>query len=106
MVYDMSPMQARATLVERVTEQIAFRIASGTYPPGEKMPSVRALARELGINPSTVQVILGRLQETGFVEVNPGVGFVVRESTSSAGSRRGATCSASPSSSPTAPPAC
>jgi GntR family transcriptional regulator, transcriptional repressor for pyruvate dehydrogenase complex len=79
MVYDFVPMQARATLVERVTEQIAFRIASGTYPPGEKMPSVRALAKELNINPSTVQVILGRLQETGFIEVNPGVGFLVRD---------------------------
>jgi DNA-binding FadR family transcriptional regulator len=79
MVYDMMLMQARATLVERVTEQIAFRIASGAYPPGEKMPSVRALAKELGINPSTVQVILGRLQETGLVEVSPGVGYLVRD---------------------------
>lgn len=79
MVYDLMPMQARATLVERVTEHIAFRIASGTYPPGEKMPSVRALAKELGINPSTVQVILGRLQQTGFVDVTPGVGFIVRD---------------------------
>lgn len=67
------------TIVEQVAEQIAFRIASGAYTPGERLASVRKLAADFDINPSTVQVVLARLQAGGFVEVHPGVGFLVRD---------------------------
>ncbi|MGH9138138.1 MAG: GntR family transcriptional regulator [Acidimicrobiales bacterium] len=68
-----------STVVEQATEELAFRIASGAFGPGTKLPSVRDLASELGINPSTVQVVLGRLQEAGFVDAHRRVGFVVRD---------------------------
>lgn len=68
-----------STVVEQATDDVAFRIASGAYAPGTKLPSVRNLATEYGINPSTVQVVLGRLQAAGLVDAHPRVGFVVRD---------------------------
>lgn len=69
----------RVSVVEHVTDRIAFAIASGVYPPGTTLPSVRKLAVEYGINPSTVQVVLARLQATGFVDPHQGLGVVVRD---------------------------
>jgi DNA-binding FadR family transcriptional regulator len=69
----------RVSVVEHVTERIAFGIASGIYPPGTTLPSVRKLAVEYGINPSTIQVVLGRLQATGFVDPHQRLGIVVRD---------------------------
>jgi len=51
----------------------------GRYRAGERLPSVRDLAQAFGINPSTVQVVLGRLQTSGFVSGHPRLGFVVRD---------------------------
>ena len=39
----------------QLTERLRLRIASGEYPPGEKLPAVRELAAEAGANPNTVQ---------------------------------------------------
>ncbi|MGH9243451.1 MAG: GntR family transcriptional regulator [Acidimicrobiales bacterium] len=72
-------MTRPATVVEHAADEVAFRIASGAYAPGTKLPSVRQLAEEHGINPSTVQVVLGRLQAAGLVDAHPRVGFVVRD---------------------------
>ena len=81
----MAPQAARAgldesrTRVDRATDLLALRIAAGSYRAGEHLPSVRALAKSLGINPSTVQVVVGRLASLGFVESRRGVGFLVRD---------------------------
>ena len=69
----------RGTVVEDVAERIAFAIASGRLRPGERLPSIRRLAEEYGINPSTVQLVLGQLRTAGFVEIHHGVGAVVRD---------------------------
>ena len=65
--------------VDTATDLLALRIASGTYRPGELLPSVRSLAKSLAINPSTVQVVLARLSSLGFVEARRGVGVAVRD---------------------------
>jgi GntR family transcriptional repressor for pyruvate dehydrogenase complex len=75
----VSKAASGGTVVEHATEQIAFRIASGIYPPGARLPSVRNLAQEFKINPSTVQVVLAHLQTAGFVEAHQRLGVVVRD---------------------------
>ena len=60
-------------------DAIAHDIVVGRYRAGERLPSVRDLAQAFGINPSTVQVVLGRLQTSGFVSGHPRLGFVVRD---------------------------
>ena len=50
-------------LIQRLTEAIV----SGVYAPGEKLPSVRELALEAGVNPNTVQRALTELEREGLV---------------------------------------
>ncbi|MCB0221231.1 MAG: GntR family transcriptional regulator [Chrysiogenetes bacterium] len=71
-------MSAR-TVVQKTAEAVAFGIVSGKYAVGERLPSVRKLAAEYEINPSTVQVVLAHLQSSGFVSAHPGLGFIVKD---------------------------
>lgn len=50
-------------LIQRLTEAIV----SGVYAPGEKLPSVRELALEAGVNSNTVQRSLTELEREGLV---------------------------------------
>ena len=50
-------------LIQRLTEAID----SGVNAPGEKLPSVRELALEAGVNPNTVQRALTELEREGLV---------------------------------------
>jgi GntR family transcriptional regulator, transcriptional repressor for pyruvate dehydrogenase complex len=65
----------RISVVEEVTSRIAFEIASHVIAPGERLASVRELARIHQINPSTVQIVLARLRAAGFVDD----AFIVRD---------------------------
>lgn len=47
--------------------QIQTTIVSGTWPPGERLPSVRDLAAEAGVNPNTMQRAMTELERQGLV---------------------------------------
>ena len=47
--------------------QIQQRIVSGALLPGERLPSVRDLAAEAGVNPNTMQRALAQLENEGLV---------------------------------------
>ena len=51
----------------QLVAQFEQDIASGAMPPGERLPSVRELAAELGVNPNTVQRALQELEREGLV---------------------------------------
>ena len=51
----------------QIVERIEIRIVKGEYPPGSKLPSVRELALEAGVNPNTVQRAYADLEQNGFV---------------------------------------
>lgn len=53
----------------QIMEQILLRIVSGGYQAGEKLPSVRELAAEAGVNPNTMQKALAELERDGIVFV-------------------------------------
>ena len=38
----------------QLSQQLARRIIAGVYPPGSRLPSVRELAAEAGVNPNTM----------------------------------------------------
>lgn len=44
------------------------QIASGGYPPGSRIPAVRELALEAGVNPNTMQKALAELERDGLLE--------------------------------------
>ena len=51
----------------QLISQLEQDIASGAMPPGERLPSVRDLATDLGVNPNTVQRALQELEREGLI---------------------------------------
>ena len=51
----------------QLTARLAEGIVAGVYAPGAKLPSVRDLAMEAGVNPNTVQRALADLEREGLV---------------------------------------
>lgn len=56
-----------------------MRIITGVYQPGEKIPSVRELAMQAGVNPNTMQKALSELERSGLVMAQRTSGRVVTE---------------------------
>jgi len=51
----------------QIVDQMTMRIASGAYAPGDKLPSVRDLALDAGVNPNTMQRALAELERQKLV---------------------------------------
>lgn len=63
----------------QLIEQIHFRIVSGEYKPGSKLPSVRDLAAEASVNPNTMQKALSDLERSGLIVTNRTSGRFITE---------------------------
>ncbi len=57
--------------------QLAQAVRAGELAPGDALPSVRALAEQLTINPNTVARAYSELAALGLVQGRQGRGFVV-----------------------------
>ena len=70
--------------------QIKVGIVSGVFPPGERLPSVRDLATEAGVNPNTMQRALAELERDGLVYSQRTAGrFVTEDETMIEQAKRG-----------------
>jgi GntR family transcriptional regulator len=64
----------------QIARQVRIAIADGTLVPDERLPSVRRLARELVVNPNTVQKAYAELERAGLVYTRRGTGtFVAKD---------------------------
>ena len=61
----------------QIAEQIATLCASGSLELGERLPSVRELARELAVNQNTILRVYERLVGEGLLEMRHGQGTFV-----------------------------
>ncbi|MCQ2456774.1 MAG: GntR family transcriptional regulator [Clostridia bacterium] len=61
-------------IFRQICDRIKSDVASGKYGKGEKFPSVRDLAVEIGVNPNTVQRALAELEAEGILETKRGDG--------------------------------
>ncbi|MCQ8240135.1 PLP-dependent aminotransferase family protein [Rhizosaccharibacter radicis] len=59
----------------QVMADIRRRAASRQLGPGDRLPSIRGLARSLGASPSTVAEAYDRLAAEGLIRARPGSGF-------------------------------
>ena len=62
---------------EQVRQQIREQVARGGLAPGTKLPTVRALATELGLAPNTVARAYRELEALGVIETRGRAGSVV-----------------------------
>ena len=76
MFFQIDPSNGLA-IYEQIVRQIKFAVANETLKPGELVPSVRELARELAINPNTVARAYRELQSEGVVDALRGTGLAV-----------------------------
>ena len=60
-------LNSERPIYAQIMERITMDIISGIYAPGAKLPSVRDLAQEAGVNPNTMQKALSELERTGLL---------------------------------------
>ncbi|WP_054950767.1 MocR-like pyridoxine biosynthesis transcription factor PdxR [Numidum massiliense] len=61
-------------LYQQIAEDIEQRISYGEFPPGSLLPSERKLAKQLGVNRSTVILAYAELRALGIIESRMGSG--------------------------------
>ena len=75
-------------IYEQVKDGLRRLVVTGVMAPGDKLPSVRALATQLAINPNTIQRAYGELETEGFVYSVTGRGTFVAEGDTQNAARR------------------
>ena len=61
-------------IYEQIRDELRKLIVSGALATDEKLPSVRALAAQLAINPNTIQRAYNELEAEGYIYSVPGKG--------------------------------
>lgn len=69
----------------QIRNQIVMGISSGELKPGEQLPTVRALALEIGINTMTVSKTYQLLKQEGYIMTDRKNGARVRENITQSG---------------------
>lgn len=80
--------QADQPIYTQLVARMQERIVSGVYPPGSKLPSVRDLAAEAGVNPNTVQRAFADLERAGLIYTQRTAGKFVAEDAAVVGAAR------------------
>jgi GntR family transcriptional regulator len=76
MLLEIDPSNGLA-IYDQIVRQIKFAVARGVLRPGELVPSVRELAKELAINPNTVARAYRELQADEILEAVRGTGLEI-----------------------------
>src|SRR3954463_16723282 len=72
-------MPPRGLVSDQVFGTLLEALLSGRYAPGEKLPTQRALAADLGVTMSSLREALKRLEQMGLVEARQGDAMRVRD---------------------------
>lgn len=64
-------------IYRQIQDQVRFGISAGRLKPGEQLPTVRALAVELSVNPNTVIKAYTELEREGVLTSEQGSGTFV-----------------------------
>jgi GntR family transcriptional regulator len=71
---------ASSPIYKQITDQVRLAVATGKLAVADPLPSVRALAEQLVINPNTVARAYADLAREGLIESRPGRGvFIIRK---------------------------
>ena len=70
-------MASRTPIYMQIRNQVVLGIAAGELAPGEKLPTIRALAEQCGVNMMTVNKAYGLLRHEGYITTDRRGGTVV-----------------------------
>ena len=73
------PPISRASVPDQVFHRLARDIVAGRFSPGDRLPTQRALAAELGVNMASIREGVKRLEQARLVDVRHGDGMRVRD---------------------------
>lgn len=68
---------ARVPIYRQLMDQVREAMARGRVQPGDRLPSVRQLSRELVVNPNTVAKAYTELEREGALNTRPGLGVFI-----------------------------
>ncbi len=66
-------------IYQQIADQVRDRIAGGEWPEGDRIPSVREMAVNLGVNPNTVTRSYQTLLDNGIIDNRRGIGYFVAD---------------------------
>ena len=75
-------------IYEQIKDGLRKLIVTGAMKPDEKLPSVRAMAQQMSINPNTIQRAYNELESEGYIYSIPGKGSFASGDTGAEESRR------------------
>ena len=75
-------------IYEQIRDGLRKLIVTGALATDEKLPSVRALAAQLAINPNTIQRAYTELEQEGYIYSIPGKGSFAAGDAGAAGQRK------------------
>ena len=68
-------------IYQQIVDQVKILIAAGRLEPGQELPPIRALAKQLVINPNTVARAYRDLEQAGLLISKQGAGTCVAQKT-------------------------
>ena len=70
-------MASKLPIYMQIRNQVVLGIAAGELAPGEKLPAIRALAEQCGVNMMTVSKAYSLLRQEGYITTDRRGGTVV-----------------------------
>lgn len=70
--------QGRIPLYEEVATRIAYLVEQGTLRPGDRVPSIRNLSKQMQVSINTVKEAYSQLEDRRLIEARPQSGYYVR----------------------------
>lgn len=64
-------------IFEQIFYQVREMMILGIYKEQDQLPTIRQLARDLGVNPNTISKAYTMCEQSDFVESRPGLGYFV-----------------------------
>ena len=70
---------ANSPIYLQIVHRLCRQVIRGELDAGDKLPSVRELALQMGVNPNTAQRVYNELERLGVAETRRGLGTFITE---------------------------
>lgn len=67
------------SIFQQIGDTICEKILNEVYQPNDRLPSVREMAADIGVNPNTVMRTYTELQNDNIISNKRGIGFFINE---------------------------